>query len=100
MCVCVCLYETEAQQRPYYADYSPARLYIHTLCTNHYLDLFITFIICINVVTMSIEHYNQPMVSQNLCEMYSLSYYTLFENCIFFIYYLFVCLQIARNGLT
>ncbi|GAA6099121.1 voltage-dependent T-type calcium channel subunit alpha-1H isoform X2 [Tachysurus ichikawai] len=52
---------SEAQQRPYYADYSPARLYIHTLCTNHYLDLFITFIICINVVTMSIEHYNQPM---------------------------------------
>uniref|UniRef100_A0A8C2J370 Calcium channel, voltage-dependent, T type, alpha 1H subunit a n=1 Tax=Cyprinus carpio TaxID=7962 RepID=A0A8C2J370_CYPCA len=49
-----------AQQRPYYADYSPARLYIHTLCTNHYLDLFITCIIGINVVTMSIEHFNQP----------------------------------------
>ncbi|XP_066529784.1 voltage-dependent T-type calcium channel subunit alpha-1H [Hoplias malabaricus] len=51
----------KAQQRPYYADYSPARLYIHTLCSNHYLDLFITFIICINVVTMSVEHYNQSM---------------------------------------
>ncbi|XP_043089773.1 voltage-dependent T-type calcium channel subunit alpha-1H isoform X4 [Puntigrus tetrazona] len=51
---------SEAQQRPYYADYSPARLYIHTLCTNHYLDLFITCIIGINVVTMSIEHFNQP----------------------------------------
>ncbi|XP_026098606.1 voltage-dependent T-type calcium channel subunit alpha-1H isoform X1 [Carassius auratus] len=50
----------KAQQRPYYADYSPIRLYIHTLCTNHYLDLFITGIICINVVTMSIEHFNQP----------------------------------------
>ncbi|KAJ8246072.1 hypothetical protein GJAV_G00263340 [Gymnothorax javanicus] len=50
----------KAQQRPYYADYSPARLYIHTLCTNHYLDLFITCIIGINVVTMSMEHYNQP----------------------------------------
>uniref|UniRef100_A0A8B9K4Q6 Calcium channel, voltage-dependent, T type, alpha 1H subunit b n=1 Tax=Astyanax mexicanus TaxID=7994 RepID=A0A8B9K4Q6_ASTMX len=46
--------------RPYYADYSPARLYIHTLCTNHYLDLFITVIIGINVLTMSMEHYNQP----------------------------------------
>uniref|UniRef100_A0A8C2J5X3 Calcium channel, voltage-dependent, T type, alpha 1H subunit a n=1 Tax=Cyprinus carpio TaxID=7962 RepID=A0A8C2J5X3_CYPCA len=46
--------------QPYYADYSPARLYIHTLCTNHYLDLFITCIIGINVVTMSIEHFNQP----------------------------------------
>ncbi|XP_077395482.1 voltage-dependent T-type calcium channel subunit alpha-1H isoform X1 [Festucalex cinctus] len=50
----------EAKQRPYYADYSTPRLSIHTLCTSHYLDLFITFIICINVFTMSIEHYNQP----------------------------------------
>ncbi|XP_062866886.1 voltage-dependent T-type calcium channel subunit alpha-1H [Trichomycterus rosablanca] len=50
----------KALQRPYYADYSPARLYIHTLCTNHYLDLFITVIIAINVLTMSMEHYNQP----------------------------------------
>ncbi|XP_069760962.1 voltage-dependent T-type calcium channel subunit alpha-1H [Narcine bancroftii] len=51
----------EAQRRPYYADYSPARLYIHKLCTNHYLDLFITFIIGINVITMSMEHYHQPI---------------------------------------
>ncbi|XP_058851928.1 voltage-dependent T-type calcium channel subunit alpha-1H-like isoform X2 [Acipenser ruthenus] len=50
----------KAQRRPYYANYSPARLYIHTLCTSHYLDLFITFIIGINVVTMSMEHYHQP----------------------------------------
>uniref|UniRef100_A0A7N8XAE6 Voltage-dependent T-type calcium channel subunit alpha-1H n=1 Tax=Mastacembelus armatus TaxID=205130 RepID=A0A7N8XAE6_9TELE len=50
----------KAKQRPYYADYSPLRLSIHTLCTSHYLDIFITFIICINVFTMSIEHYNQP----------------------------------------
>uniref|UniRef100_A0A8C5F086 Voltage-dependent T-type calcium channel subunit alpha-1H n=1 Tax=Gouania willdenowi TaxID=441366 RepID=A0A8C5F086_GOUWI len=50
----------KAKQRPYYADYSSVRLSIHTLCTSHYLDLFITFIICINVFTMSIEHYNQP----------------------------------------
>ncbi|XP_047427150.1 voltage-dependent T-type calcium channel subunit alpha-1H-like isoform X2 [Mugil cephalus] len=50
----------KAKQRPYYADYSPVRLSIHTLCTSHYLDLFITFIICVNVFTMSIEHYKQP----------------------------------------
>ncbi|XP_018092078.2 voltage-dependent T-type calcium channel subunit alpha-1H isoform X2 [Xenopus laevis] len=50
----------KAQRRPYYAEYSPARLYIHTMCTSHYLDLFITCIICINVITMSMEHYNQP----------------------------------------
>uniref|UniRef100_A0A671VTI8 Calcium voltage-gated channel subunit alpha1 I n=1 Tax=Sparus aurata TaxID=8175 RepID=A0A671VTI8_SPAAU len=50
----------EAQKLPYYASYGPARLAIHTLCTSHYLDLVITFIICINVITMSLEHYSQP----------------------------------------
>lgn len=59
----ICLCTPEAKQRPYYADYSPLRLSIHALCTSHYLDLFITIIICINVFTMSIEHYNQPQVS-------------------------------------
>ncbi|ERE68697.1 voltage-dependent T-type calcium channel subunit alpha-1H-like protein [Cricetulus griseus] len=59
----VCKSETalmEAQRRPYYADYSHTRRSIHSLCTSHYLDLFITFIICLNVITMSMEHYNQP----------------------------------------
>uniref|UniRef100_A0A8C4P0R6 Voltage-dependent T-type calcium channel subunit alpha n=1 Tax=Dicentrarchus labrax TaxID=13489 RepID=A0A8C4P0R6_DICLA len=50
----------KAQKLPYYSSYGQIRLMIHTLCTNHYLDLIITFIICINVITMSLEHYNQP----------------------------------------
>ncbi|XP_068100253.1 voltage-dependent T-type calcium channel subunit alpha-1H isoform X2 [Hyperolius riggenbachi] len=50
----------KAQKRPYYADYSPSRRYIHAMCTSHYLDLFITFIIGINVITMSMEHFAQP----------------------------------------
>ncbi|XP_045426309.1 voltage-dependent T-type calcium channel subunit alpha-1H isoform X2 [Pipistrellus kuhlii] len=50
----------KAQRRPYYADYSPTRRSIHSLCTSHYLDLFITFIIGVNVITMSMEHYDQP----------------------------------------
>uniref|UniRef100_A0A8C2FA61 Voltage-dependent T-type calcium channel subunit alpha n=1 Tax=Cyprinus carpio TaxID=7962 RepID=A0A8C2FA61_CYPCA len=54
------LYMFESDCRPYYADYSPTRLYIHTVCTSHYLDLFITIIIAINVLTMSMEHYRQP----------------------------------------
>lgn len=54
---------TEAQRLPYYATYCPTRLLIHSMCTSHYLDIFITFIICLNVVTMSLEHYNQPTVS-------------------------------------
>ncbi|NWX15030.1 CAC1I protein, partial [Aegotheles bennettii] len=51
----------KAQRLPYYATYCPIRLLIHSVCTSHYLDIFITFIICLNVVTMSLEHYNQPV---------------------------------------
>ncbi|XP_015427404.1 PREDICTED: voltage-dependent T-type calcium channel subunit alpha-1I [Myotis davidii] len=51
----------KAQRLPYYATYCPTRLLIHSMCTSHYLDIFITFVICLNVVTMSLEHYNQPM---------------------------------------
>uniref|UniRef100_A0A803V4Y8 Calcium voltage-gated channel subunit alpha1 I n=1 Tax=Ficedula albicollis TaxID=59894 RepID=A0A803V4Y8_FICAL len=50
-----------AQRLPYYATYCHIRLLIHSVCTSHYLDIFITFIICLNVVTMSLEHYNQPV---------------------------------------
>ncbi|XP_042553941.1 voltage-dependent T-type calcium channel subunit alpha-1I [Dipodomys spectabilis] len=50
----------KAQRLPYYATYCPTRLFIHSMCTSHYLDIFITFVICLNVVTMSLEHYNQP----------------------------------------
>nr|XP_046192715.1 voltage-dependent T-type calcium channel subunit alpha-1H-like [Oncorhynchus gorbuscha] len=70
----------EAQQRPYYADYSPVRLSIHTLCTSHYLDLFITVIIGINVVTMSMEHYNQPQYLEE-----ALKYCNYLFTCIFII---------------
>jgi hypothetical protein len=59
-------YHAEAQRLPYYATYCPTRLLIHSMCTSHYLDIFITFIICLNVVTMSLEHYNQPTVSSGV----------------------------------
>ncbi|XP_028287736.1 voltage-dependent T-type calcium channel subunit alpha-1H-like [Parambassis ranga] len=49
-----------ALEKPYYAEYSPLRRSIHTVCTSHYLDLFITIIIFTNLLTMSMEHYNQP----------------------------------------
>ncbi|KAM3865195.1 voltage-dependent T-type calcium channel subunit alpha-1H-like [Diretmus argenteus] len=55
-----------AQEKPYYADYSPLRRTIHTLCTNHYLDLFITIIIFTNLLTMSMEHYNQPQYLEEI----------------------------------
>uniref|UniRef100_A0A671YLF7 Voltage-dependent T-type calcium channel subunit alpha-1H n=1 Tax=Sparus aurata TaxID=8175 RepID=A0A671YLF7_SPAAU len=81
----------KAKQRPYYADYSPLRLSIHTLCTSHYLDLFITFIICINVFTMSIEHYKQP---QYLTEILK------YCNYVFtFIFVIEVILKFAAFGI-
>ncbi|KAL0992517.1 hypothetical protein UPYG_G00094400 [Umbra pygmaea] len=70
----------KAQQRPYYADYSPIRLTIHKLCTSNYLDLFITIIIGINVVTMSMEHYNQPQYLED-----TLKYFNYVFTCIFII---------------
>uniref|UniRef100_A0A8B9CC82 Voltage-dependent T-type calcium channel subunit alpha-1G n=1 Tax=Anser brachyrhynchus TaxID=132585 RepID=A0A8B9CC82_9AVES len=50
----------EAQCKPYYSDYSRFRLLIHQMCTSHYLDLFITGVIGLNVITMAMEHYQQP----------------------------------------
>ncbi|XP_044035263.1 voltage-dependent T-type calcium channel subunit alpha-1G isoform X2 [Siniperca chuatsi] len=50
----------KAQSKPYYSDYSPTRLLIHKICTSHYLDLFITIVIGLNVITMSMEHHQQP----------------------------------------
>ncbi|KAM4716306.1 voltage-dependent T-type calcium channel subunit alpha-1G isoform 3-T3 [Anableps anableps] len=55
----------KAQSKPYYSDYSPTRLLIHKMCTSHYLDLFITIVIGLNVITMSMEHYEQPKELDN-----------------------------------
>ncbi|XP_029456505.1 voltage-dependent T-type calcium channel subunit alpha-1G isoform X3 [Rhinatrema bivittatum] len=52
----------EAQSKPYYCDYSRLRLLVHQMCTSHYLDLFITGVIGLNVITMAMEHYQQPKV--------------------------------------
>ncbi|NXL41230.1 CAC1G protein, partial [Podilymbus podiceps] len=56
------LLAAEAQCKPYYSDYSRFRLLIHQMCTSHYLDLFITGVIGLNVITMAMEHYQQPKV--------------------------------------
>uniref|UniRef100_A0A7N6AE22 Ion transport domain-containing protein n=1 Tax=Anabas testudineus TaxID=64144 RepID=A0A7N6AE22_ANATE len=55
-----------AQEKPYYADYSPLRRSIHTVCTSNYLDVFITIIIFTNLLTMSMEHYNQPQYLEEI----------------------------------
>uniref|UniRef100_A0A6Q2Y6Z5 Voltage-dependent T-type calcium channel subunit alpha n=1 Tax=Esox lucius TaxID=8010 RepID=A0A6Q2Y6Z5_ESOLU len=55
----------KAQSKPYYSDYSPTRLLIHKMCTSQYLDLFITIVIGLNVITMAMEHYQQPKELEN-----------------------------------
>ncbi|KAJ8001628.1 hypothetical protein DPEC_G00171450 [Dallia pectoralis] len=50
----------KAQKIPYYAKYTHTRRVIHRVCTSNHLDLFITFIICVNVITMSADHYQSP----------------------------------------
>lgn len=61
-CSALLLAPPEAQCKPYYSDYSRFRLLVHNFCTSHYLDLFITGVIGLNVVTMAMEHYQQPQV--------------------------------------
>ncbi|NXR11921.1 CAC1G protein, partial [Semnornis frantzii] len=61
-CLSALLPAAEAQCKPYYSDYSRFRLLIHQMCTSHYLDLFITGVIGLNVITMAMEHYQQPKV--------------------------------------
>ncbi|KAG8129110.1 hypothetical protein E2320_015855, partial [Naja naja] len=56
------VFVSQAQCKPYYSDYSRFRLLIHQMCTTHYLDLFITGVIGLNVITMAMEHYHQPKI--------------------------------------
>ncbi|XP_056264693.1 voltage-dependent T-type calcium channel subunit alpha-1I-like [Pseudoliparis swirei] len=50
----------ESDSMSYCTSYSRTRRWIHTLCTNTYLDLFMGVIIFISVLIMSVEHYGQP----------------------------------------
>ena len=49
-------------ERPYYMDYSPARLVIHKMVTSKYFDLAISAVIGLNVITMAMEFYMMPEV--------------------------------------
>jgi len=47
-------------ERPYYMDYSSARLVIHKMVTSKYFDLAISAVIGLNVITMAMEFYMMP----------------------------------------
>ena len=57
---------TEMMERPYYMDYSPARLVIHKMVTSKYFDLAISAVIGLNVITMAMEFYMMPSVSPDM----------------------------------
>ena len=59
-------------ERPYYMDYSPARLVIHKMVTSKYFDLAISAVIGLNVITMAMEFYMMPEV-KNLCPSINIS---------------------------
>ena len=53
-------------ERPYYMDYSPARLVIHKMVTSKYFDLAISAVIGLNVITMAMEFYMMPEVDLDI----------------------------------
>ena len=57
-------------ERPYYMDYSPARLVIHKMVTSKYFDLAISAVIGLNVITMAMEFYMMPVVRFCLSLLY------------------------------
>ena len=60
----------EMMERPYYMDYSPARLVIHKMVTSKYFDLAISAVIGLNVITMAMEFYMMPVVRFCLSLLY------------------------------
>lgn len=48
-----------------YESFSPLRQKLFHLVTHDYFDLAIAVVIGVNVLCMTIEHYNQPEVSKN-----------------------------------
>ncbi|XP_053367832.1 voltage-dependent T-type calcium channel subunit alpha-1G isoform X4 [Clarias gariepinus] len=74
----------KAQCKPYYSDYSPTRRLIHKMCTSHYLDLFITIVIGLNVITMSMEHYQQPKILDEALKICNYIFTVIFVlECVF-----------------
>nr|XP_049699863.1 voltage-dependent T-type calcium channel subunit alpha-1G isoform X3 [Helicoverpa armigera] len=64
--------------RPYYADYSQTRLFVHNVVTSKYFDLAIAGVIGLNVVTMAIEYYRMPPALQ-----YALKIFNYFFTAVF-----------------
>ncbi|XP_055678127.1 voltage-dependent T-type calcium channel subunit alpha-1G isoform X3 [Lutzomyia longipalpis] len=63
---------------PYYTNYSPLRLFVHSVVTSKYFDLAIAAVIGLNVVTMAMEYYKMPMALE-----YALKIFNYFFTAVF-----------------
>ena len=61
---------TEMMQTPYYIHYSPPRMMVHKMVTSKYFDLAISAVIGLNVITMAMEFYMMPRVSETTLNEY------------------------------
>lgn len=69
---------TELREPPYYATYSPGRLFTHNMVTSKYFDLAIAAVIGLNVVTMALEFYQMPLELE-----YALKIFNYFFTAVF-----------------
>ena len=53
----------ELLEPPYWSSFSKPRLWLHTIISSKYFDLAIAIVIGVNVITMALEYYNMPRVS-------------------------------------
>lgn len=51
------------REPPYFIGYGRFRMFIHRLATASYFDVVIAAVIGLNVITMSLEYYEMPVVS-------------------------------------
>ncbi|XP_031353487.1 voltage-dependent T-type calcium channel subunit alpha-1G isoform X1 [Photinus pyralis] len=56
---------------PYYINYSPWRLFIHSVVTSKYFDLAIAAVIGLNVVTMATESYRMPDILTYILKIFN-----------------------------
>ncbi|XP_075240814.1 voltage-dependent T-type calcium channel subunit alpha-1G-like isoform X20 [Convolutriloba macropyga] len=61
----------KALRAPYHTNYGPMRLFIHNLVMSAYFDLAIAAVIIVNVITMSIEHYNMPQSMEHALKIFN-----------------------------
>nr|QDD67334.1 ion channel protein [Tetranychus cinnabarinus] len=66
------------REPPYYIGYGPFRLKTHNMVTGKYFDAIIAGVICLNVITMSLEHYQMPWELEYSLKMFNFVFTSVF----------------------